>query len=58
MTQRVEVVVSDQEREVLERWARRPNSSQALAFRCRVVLAAADGLSSREIGTLADDGVI
>jgi transposase len=50
MTQRVEVVLSDEEREVLERWARRPNGSQALAFRCRVVLAAADGLSSREIG--------
>jgi transposase len=49
MTQRVEVVLSDAEREVLERWARRPKSSQALAFRCRVVLAAADGLSSVEI---------
>ncbi len=49
MAQRVEVVLSDEEREVLERWARRPKSSQALAFRCRIVLAAADGWSSTEI---------
>ena len=46
---RVEVLLSGEEREVLERWARRPKSSQALAFRCRIVLAAADGESSTEI---------
>ena len=46
---RVEVVLSGEEREVLERWARRPKSSQALAFRCRIVLAAAEGRSSTEI---------
>jgi len=34
---------------VLERWARRPKSAQALALRCRIVLAAADGQSSQEI---------
>jgi transposase len=49
MARRVEVVVSDEERELLERWARRRKSSQALAFRCRVVLAAAEGMSSTEI---------
>jgi transposase len=49
MSQRAEVVLSDGEREVLERWARRPKSSQALAFRCRIVLAAAEGRSSKEI---------
>ncbi len=49
MAQRVEVVLSGEEREVLERWARRPKSSQALALRCRIVLAAADGRSSTEI---------
>lgn len=37
------VVLSDNEREMLERWARRPKSSQALALRCRIVLACADG---------------
>ena len=45
MALRAEVVLSDEEREVLERWARRPKSSQALALRCRIVLAAADGES-------------
>src|SRR5207244_12416101 len=45
----VEVVLSDEDRQVLERWARRPKSSQALALRCRVVLAAAEGRSSTEI---------
>src|SRR3989337_255362 len=49
MAQRAEVVLSDEEREVLERWARRPKSSQVLAFRCRIVLAAAEGRSSTEI---------
>jgi DNA-binding CsgD family transcriptional regulator len=49
MAQRTEIVLDDQQREVLERWARRPKSSQALAFRCRVVLAAAEGQSSNEI---------
>src|SRR5438132_14285522 len=49
MARRAEVVLDDEERKVLERWARRPKSSQALAFRCRVVLAAAEGRSSREI---------
>ncbi len=37
------VVLSDDERETLERWARRPKSAQALALRCRIVLACAEG---------------
>ena len=37
------VVLSEAERETLERWARRPKSAQALALRCRIVLAAAAG---------------
>ncbi len=45
----VDVVLDDEQRETLERWARRPKSSQALAFRCRIVLAAAEGMSSTEI---------
>ena len=49
MAQRAEVVLAVEEREVLERWARRPNSAQALALRCRIVLAAADGVPSIEI---------
>src|SRR5205823_5480446 len=49
MPVRAEVVLDEEERETLERWARRPKSSQALAFRCRIVLAAAEGRSSAEI---------
>jgi transposase len=44
------VVLSDDERETLERWARRPKSAQALALRCRIVLACAQGGSNTEIG--------
>src|SRR5262249_12991673 len=51
MAGRTEVMLGEQEREVLERWVRRPKTSQALAFRCRVVLAAAEGRSSREIAS-------
>ena len=46
---RVNVTLTDEERETLERWARRPKSSQALALRCRIVLAAATGETSKEI---------
>ncbi len=35
------VLLTAEERETLERWARRPKSAQALALRCRIVLAAA-----------------
>ncbi len=49
MAQRAEVVLSDEEREVLERWARRPKSAQALALRCRIVLGAAEGETSKAI---------
>jgi transposase len=45
----VEVVLAVEERETLERWARRPKSSQALALRCRIVLAAAEGMANTEI---------
>jgi FixJ family two-component response regulator len=49
MPARAEVVLTDGEREVLGRWARRPKSSQALALHCRIVLAAAEGRSSKQI---------
>jgi hypothetical protein len=39
----VKIVLSDDERSTLERWARRPKSAQSLALRCRVVLACAEG---------------
>ncbi len=45
-----QVVLSEEERETLERWARRPNSAQALALRCRIVLAAAAGETNTRTG--------
>jgi FixJ family two-component response regulator len=44
-----EIVLSDEERATLERWARRPKSAQALALRCRIVLAAAEGGLNQDI---------
>ena len=49
MPRRVDVTLSEEDREVLERWARRPKSAQALALRCRIVLAGAEGCQSKEI---------
>ena len=43
------VELSGDERETLERWARRPKSSQALALRCRIVLAAAQGRANNDV---------
>src|SRR5437868_11198940 len=45
------IVLSDEERETLERWARRPKSAQALALRCRIVLAAAEGETNTAIAS-------
>jgi transposase len=42
-------VLSDEERETLQRWARRPSTGQALALRCRIVLAAAEGAINQDI---------
>jgi transposase len=44
-----ELVLSDEERETLQRWARRPTSSQALALRCRIVLWCARGWTNLEV---------
>jgi transposase len=44
-----QITLSDDERETLQRWARRPTTGQALALRCRIVLAAADGALNRDI---------
>jgi transposase len=42
-------VLTDEERATLQRWARRRTSSQALAERCRIVLACAEGASNIEV---------
>jgi transposase len=46
----VQILLTDEERQTLERWARRRTSSQALALRCRIVLACAEGLSNVAAG--------
>jgi transposase len=43
------LVLTDDEREVLQRWARRAKSSQALAQRSRIVLGCAAGKSNKEV---------
>jgi DNA-binding CsgD family transcriptional regulator len=45
------VVLTDEERDTLQRWARRPKSAQALAQRCRIVLGCAAGKSNKEVAT-------
>lgn len=46
---RAELTLTDDERDQLGCWARRRKSSQALALRCRIVLACAEGLSNNEV---------
>src|SRR2546423_4461206 len=43
-----ELVLTTDERDQLVRWSQRAKSSQALAQRCRIVLACADGLTNQE----------
>jgi len=44
-------VLTDEERQTLQRWARRAKSSQALAQRCRIVLGCAAGKSNKQVAT-------
>ena len=44
-----ELVLSDQEREALQRWTRRSSSAQALALRAKIVLACADGVTNKDV---------
>jgi transposase len=49
-----EVRLTGDQRETLQRWSRSAKSSQALALRCRIVLAAAEGLSNIAIAQKLD----
>ena len=44
-------MLTDEERQTLQRWARRAKSSQALAQRCRIVLGCAAGKSNKQVAT-------
>src|SRR6266545_162413 len=46
---KVPLVLTDEERETLVRWSRRAKSSQALALRCRIVLACAQGTTNQTV---------
>lgn len=46
---KAELVLSDEERDQLSRWARRAKSAQALALRSRIVLACADGADNKSV---------
>jgi transposase len=43
------LTLSEEERETLERWTRRPKTNQALAQRARIILAAANGSTNTEV---------
>jgi len=43
------LVLSEEERDILSRWARRPNSPQALALRAKIVLACAEGKTNQVV---------
>lgn len=43
------LTVTDEEREVLERWSRRPKSPHSIAQRARIVLLAADDMSNKDV---------
>lgn len=49
---KAELALTSDERDQLGRWVRRRKSSQALALRSRIVLAAGDGLTNKDIGAL------
>ena len=46
---KAELTVTDQERETLQRWARRPKSAQQLALRSKIVLACAEGKDNKTV---------
>ena len=46
------IELNDDEREALERWARRHTTGQALAMRCRIVLGAAEGMANVDIAKM------
>ena len=50
---KTELILTEDERVQLQRWARRAKSSRALALRSRIVLACADGLDNKTVAVQA-----
>ncbi len=46
---KAELVLTETERDTLQRWARRPKSPQSLAQRSRIVLACAEGMTNQAV---------
>ncbi|WP_104176379.1 IS630 family transposase [Cryobacterium sp. Y50] len=46
---KTELILTDEEREQLLRWSRRPTSAQALALRSRIILGCAEGLDNTSV---------
>ncbi len=49
---KAELIVTDDEREQLQRWSRRRKSSQALVLRSRIVLACGEGHDNKTVAAL------
>jgi hypothetical protein len=45
------LVLTDEERETLVRWARRPSSAQSLALPSKIVLSCAEGRANEMVGS-------
>src|SRR5262245_38416389 len=48
---KAELIVTEEEQEELERWARRPKTAQALALRARIILRCAEGKTNTQVAT-------
>ena len=48
------ITLTDDERDKLDAWTRRPTTQQRLAIRARIVLAAADGLNNSQVARTPD----
>jgi transposase len=43
------LILTDEERQTLQRWTRRPKTAQALALRAKIVLACAQGATNQQV---------
>src|SRR3972149_7538289 len=51
------IILTDEERRTLEQLVRRHTAPQQLVVRCRIILAAADGLNNAEIARQLDTSI-
>ena len=43
------IMLTEEERQKLQQWARRPKTAERLALRARIVLGCAEGLENRQV---------